>query len=202
MPHEDLTPKEREALELLRNNASEAPTALASLDEVGRARVLRALCKTGMRVSEPTGEEPSLETAPGSQYSSPVTFADRVWAPTVTVAGKQVPVIPSSTGIVVMIVALILLVRACVGAGSAAWCGDLDEMIDWAWTYEGGYDGGRGTVNDMSRTVRAEFRDSSDYTEEAMASLNDALEEAWSASTRYDGAEAARAWEDALRGAC
>ena len=39
MTHEDLTPDEREALELLRANAPEAPEALASLDEVGRARV-------------------------------------------------------------------------------------------------------------------------------------------------------------------
>lgn len=89
MPQENLTPEEREALELLRDNAPEAPTALASLDEAGRARVLWTLCKSGMRSPEPTSDEPPPQAAPPSQYTSPVTFADRVWAPTVTVADKQ-----------------------------------------------------------------------------------------------------------------
>ena len=40
------------------------------------------------------------------------------------------------------------------------------------------------------------------YTEEEMAEIEEALEEAWSAGSRYDGKEAARAWEDSLRDAC
>lgn len=47
MPHEDLTPDELEALDLLRANAPEAPEALASLDDPSRARVLGALTSTG-----------------------------------------------------------------------------------------------------------------------------------------------------------
>ena len=53
MKHEDLTPEEQEALELLRANAPDAPEALANIDETGRARVLEALSAgTGARESD------------------------------------------------------------------------------------------------------------------------------------------------------
>ena len=132
MTYEDLTPDEREALELLRANAPEAPEALASLDEAGRARVLEALssARTGADDSDgsvaavtdesPDDEaegEPVLESAPESQPTSPPTFSERLLAQNVTVAGKRVPVVPSAIGVVLVIVAVILLARACGGGG-------------------------------------------------------------------------------------
>lgn len=84
---------------------------------------------------------------------------------------------------------------------TAVWCDHLDQLIKEAWEYDGGANFG-GTPDDMNRIVRDDFRENSDYSDEAMASLNDALEEAWSAGNRYDGKEAARAWEDSLRDAC
>ena len=133
MTYEDLTPDERETLELLRNNAPDAPEALANLDEKGRARVLEALTHTGIDIAESgdavadtTGEpssdaaddEPTPETAPASQPTGPSTLADRLLAQNVTVAGKQIPLIPSSVGVVLVVVALILIVRACGGGGN------------------------------------------------------------------------------------
>ena len=112
MNHQDLTPEEQAALE-----------ALGNLDEVGRARVLGAL-------SAATDDQPTPEAESASQPTGPTTFVDRIWEPTVTVAGKKVPTIPSSVGALVLLVAMVLLVRACVGAGSAAWCDDLDEAIE------------------------------------------------------------------------
>ena len=132
MTYEDLTPDEREALELLRGNAPEAPTALASLDEAGRARVLEALSTQASApepddpvapsavdgsANEAPDDEPALEDAPVSQPSSPTTFADRLLAQKVTVADKQVPLVPSAVGLVLLLVAVILLVRACGGGG-------------------------------------------------------------------------------------
>ena len=70
-----------------------------------------------------------------------------------TVAGKKVPAIPSSVGAVVLLVAMVLLVRACVGAGSsAAWCDDLDTAIDQGWNSDGGAnDGGRHRRHGLQR---------------------------------------------------
>ena len=153
MKHEDLTPEEQEALELLRANAPDAPEALANLDDAGRARVLEALTHTGIDIAESgdavadaTGElssdaaddEPTLESAPASQSTDPSTLADRLLARNVTVAGKRIPLIPSSVGVVLVVVALILLVRSCGGgnpleplteAGTAA-VDSLDEAAD------------------------------------------------------------------------
>ena len=171
MNHQDLTPEEQEALE-----------ALGKLDEAGRARVVGALSAT-------TDDQPTV----------PATFVDRIWEPTVTVAGKKVPTIPSSVGAVVLLVAMVLLVRACVGAGSAAWCDDLDEAIEKAWDYEGGYQSGG--VSAMGRVI-FDYIDDEDYTDDEMAEVREALDDAWDASNRYDGREAGRAFEDSLRGAC
>ena len=44
----------------------------------------------------------------------------------------------------------------------------------------------------MNRIVRDNFREHRDYTDEAMPSFNDALDEAWSAGDRFDGREAER----------
>ena len=151
---EDLTPDEQEALELLRDNAPEAPEALASLDEAARARVLEALSSAGTgapepddpvassAVNEPADEtpddEPTLEDAPVSLTSSPTTFADRLLAQKVTVADKQVPLVPSAVGLVLLLVAVILLVRACGGNGNsleplaAAGMEAVDELDDAA----------------------------------------------------------------------
>ena len=73
---------------------------------------------------------------------------------------------------------------ASCGNGSsdstAVWCDHLDRLIERAWEYDGGANDG-GTPSDMNRIVRDNFRENRDSTDEAMASLNDALEEAWSA---------------------
>ena len=190
--YEDLTPDERETLELLRNNAPDAPEALANLDEKGRARVLGALSTgTGAR------DEPILEADSAPQSTGPTTFADRVWEPTVTVAGKKVPAIPSSVGAVVVLVAFVLLVRACVGAGSAAWCDDIDEMVDRGWNSY--FDGN--SPSGMSERAYG-YIDDRDYTDVELTEVRETLEEASSAGWRFDGKEGARAWEDSLRDAC
>ena len=181
MNHQDLTPREQETLE-----------ALANLDEAGRARVLEALSAT-------TDNEPTPETEPGSQSTGTTTFVDRIWEPTVTVAGKKVPTIPSSVGAVVLLVAMVLLVRACVGAGSPAWCDDMDDAIERAWDHESGYQSGG--VSAMGRLI-FDYMDDQDYTDEEMAEVREALDDAWDASNRYDGREAGRAFEDSLRDAC
>ena len=181
MNHQDLTPEEQAALE-----------ALGNLDEVGRARVLGAL-------SAATDDQPTPEAESASQPTGPTTFVDRIWEPTVTVAGKKVPTIPSSVGAVVLLVAMVLLVRACVGAGSAAWCDDLDEAIERGWDRENGYQSGG--VLSMGRVI-FDYIDDGDYTDEEMAEVREALDDAWDASNRYDGREAGRAFEDSLRDAC
>ena len=183
MNHQDLTPEEQEALE-----------ALAVLDEAGRARVVGAL-------SVATDDEPTLESESAPASTGPTTFVDRVWQPTVTVAGKKVPTIPSSVGVVVVIVAMVLLVRACVGADSAAWCDDLDTVIDQGWNSDGGANDG-GHIGDMGYNAWSHINEYRSYTDEEMAELEEALEEAWDAGSRYDGKESARAWEDSLRDAC
>ena len=215
MKHEDLTPEEHEALELLRANAADAPEALANLDESGRARVLGVLSAgTGARESddsvaattdgsssEAADDEPTLEAVSAVQSTGPTTFADRVWQPTVAVAGKRVPLIPSSVGVVVVLVALVLLLRACVGAGSAAWCDDLDTAIDQGWNSDGGANDG-GHIGDMGFNAWSHIDEYRSYTDEEMTEFEEALEEAWYAGSRYDGKESARAWEDSLRDAC
>ena len=84
---------------------------------------------------------------------------------------------------------------------ASGWCDDLDKIIARGWEYDGGANDG-GSVDDMNRIVRGYVREYRGYTDGEMASLNDALEEAWSAGSRHDGKAAARAWEDSLREAC
>ena len=127
----DLTREEREVLELLRANAPDAPEALAGLDDAARARVLGALSDASTAEHDPSDtadaegqpgaandEEPTLEDAPGGAPSGPSTFVDRLLEPTVRVADKDVPVVPSSAGLVVLIIAIILIARACGGGGN------------------------------------------------------------------------------------
>lgn len=144
MTYEDLTPDEQEALELLLENAPEAPAALASLDEAARARVLGAFgTQAGASASDDpvtssAVDEPILEDAPVSHPSSPTTFADRLLVQKVTVADKQVPLVPSAVGLVLLLVAVILLVRACGDNGNsleplaAAGMEAVDELDDAA----------------------------------------------------------------------
>ena len=152
MKHEDLSPEEQAALERLRDNAPDAPDALASLDDAGRARVLGAFSGTGTReaTDEPADEathgpadeaaddEPALGAAPSWQPAGPSALIEPLLAPKVTVAGKQVPIVPAAAAVVVVLVALILLVRGCGGgnqleqlarAGEAA-VDSLDEAAD------------------------------------------------------------------------
>ena len=84
---------------------------------------------------------------------------------------------------------------------SAVWCDHLDRLIERAWEYDGGANDG-GTPSDMNRIVRDHFREHQDSTDEAMDSLNDSLEGAWTAGNRHEGTAAARAWEESLRDAC
>ena len=132
MTYGDLTPEEREALSLLRANDPNAPEALGSLDDAGRARVLEALsdAATDVRESgdaveaatddlpgEAVDDEPTLDSAPTPQSSTPSTLVDRLLAPNVDVAGKQVPLVPTAIGVVLVLVVLVLLVRACTSGG-------------------------------------------------------------------------------------
>ena len=144
MKHEDLSPKEQAALDRLRDNAPDAPDALASLDDAGRARVLEALSSTEAHeatdgpAGEATADEPTLGTASSWQPAGPSALIEPLLAPKVTVAGKQVPLVPAAVIVVVVLVALILLVRGCGGgnqleqlakAGEAA-VENLDEAAD------------------------------------------------------------------------
>ena len=71
MKHEDLSPKEQAALDRLRDNAPDAPDALASLDDAGRARVLEAFSSTEAHEATdgPAGEAteaPALSASRGT----------------------------------------------------------------------------------------------------------------------------------------
>ena len=205
MNREDLTPEERAALDGLTENAPDAPELLGNLEEIGRARVLEALSGTQVGVSEP-GDEPTTEDAPVARPASPVTFADRVWAPKITVADKKVPIIPASAGVVALIVSLVLVVRAC-GAVGPAWCADLDTAIEWGWERESGFlryglDGARDEAWSYMSSQTYSHERSQDYTEEELDDFREALGDARSAGLRYDGTEAGRAWEASLRDAC
>ena len=115
---------------------------------------------------------------------------------------------PSRTRLLMASVAVAVMASVSVascGNGAddpaAVWCDHLDRLITRAWEYDGGANDG-GTPSDMNRIVRDYFREHQDSTDEAMTSLNDALEEAWAAGDRHEGTAAARAWEDSLRDAC
>ena len=112
---------------------------------------------------------------------------------------------PRRPAVIVLAVLVVMVAFGCGGGDnggeSAAWCDHLDKLITRAWEYDGGANDG-GTLSDMNRIVRDYFREHQDRTDEAMASLNDALEEAWADGNRYDGKEAARVWEESLRDAC
>ena len=230
MKHDDLTPDEQEALQLLWENAPEAPEVLASLGEDGRARVLGALSSAGTSADDSddsvvavtdespddeTEDEPVLDSAPESQSSSPSTLADRLLAQNVTVAGKRVPVIPSSVAVVLVIVTVILLVRACGGNGNPLEAladrgmeavDSLDDAAD-----EVGDDrlfNAADRVRDDMRTLMSEAdADHSDFDEsldagEAVAELGTAITgfvEVAADSAQRGGEENARAAADAAR---
>ena len=131
MKYEDLTPDEQAALNRLRENALDTPDALASLDDAGRARVLEALSNAEAAASDDSGaaaaegptrdvvdDEPALETTPSLQRTGPSALAERLLAQKVSLAGKQIPLVPSSVAAVLVLVALILTVRACGGDGN------------------------------------------------------------------------------------
>ena len=59
---------------------------------------------------------------------------------------------------------------------ASGWCDDLDKIIARGWEYDGGANDG-GSVDDLNRIVRGYVREYRGYTEDEMASLNDALEE-------------------------
>lgn len=124
MKSEDLTPDEQAALDRLRQNAPDAPDALASLDDAGRARVLAALSNAEADASDDTGAAAAGGSARDvvdgdpARGTGPSALAERLLAQKVDVAGKQVPLVVSSVVVVLVLVALILLVRACGGDGS------------------------------------------------------------------------------------
>ncbi len=231
MSQEDFTSEEREAFERLRNNAPDAPEALASLDEDGRARVLRELSSmaTGADASDdPTAtegsssetveDEPTLDSASGSQSFSPSTFADRLLAQKVTVVGKQVPIIPSSVVLVLVVVAVILLVRACGGGGdplevlATRGMDAVDELDDHADKVgdERLFDAADRVRDDMRTLMRAADADYNDFDEilsagEAVAELGGELlgyvEIAVTATGRVTSVDAIRAAIDAAQSA-
>lgn len=203
MNHEDLTPSERAALERLQANAPDAPEALASLNDSARARVLKAF--SGSEIDEAhdsTDDEPALDSAPVSRSAAPVTFADRVWEPTVAISGKQVPVIPASVGLVLLLVSLVLVVRACVG-DAYSWCADLDDAVDRARTVGGG-------LEVINMVVDDELDPADDAEADALReAISDASVAAWNVwDNSEERSEAIRleraydAWEKSLRDAC
>ena len=203
MTHEDLTPSERAALERLQANAPDAPEALASLNDSARARVLKAFSGSEMgETSDSADDEPTLDSAPVSQSASPVTFADRVWEPTVAISGKQVPVLPASVGVVLLLVSLVLVVRACAG-DAYSWCADLDDAVDRARTVGGG-------LEIINMVVDDELDPADDAEADALReAISDASAAAWNvwdnSEERSEAIKLERAydaWEESLRDAC
>lgn len=203
MNQEDLTSVERATLELLRKNATDAPEALASLSHASRGRVLGAL-------SNPDGS------------TRPPTFVDRVWEPTVTIGSKKVPLVLSAAGVVLLIVCLVLLVRACGGesdssapgdsdpdefepaAGSPGWCSGLEDVIETGWDTYNVY----GFIVDADSEILTvgrgggHIRDGGKYTSDELAEFREAYDVAVNAGNRYDGRQGVRVWEESLRDAC
>ena len=99
MAHQDLTSLEREVLERLLGNAPDAPEALAGLNEASRGRFLKTLANAAAASTERPADAPQSTNPP------PASLVDRVWAPTVSVGDKEVPIIPSSVAIELVILA-------------------------------------------------------------------------------------------------
>ena len=203
MNQDDLTSVEREALERLRANAPDAPEALASLSHTSRGRVIKALMDAGTETeTDKTGTAAIDRPSDAPRPTSPPTLVDRVWAPTVDVGDKKVPIIPSSLGVLLVIVALVLVVRACVG-DAYSWCDELDDAVDRARTVGGG-------LEIINMVVDDQLDPADDVEADALReAISDASAAAWSVwENSEEGSEAIRieraydAWEESLRDAC
>ena len=111
---------------------------------------------------------------------------------------------PRTRFIVPAMLAVSLLAAACGGGGGdgAAWCTDLDEIVDEGWDEFDRYERFR-DVRDMD--IVDQYRDyipSSELARSDLDGLAEALSEAAEAGNRYDGRAAVRAWEESLRDAC
>lgn len=201
MNQEDLTSVEREALERLRANAPDAPEALASLSYTSRGRVIEVLMDGGTEAeTDQTVAAATHQPSDAPKSTRPPTFVDRVWAPTVAVGDKKVPIIPSSVGVVLVIVALVLVMRACMDASSPAWCEKLDDAIDAGWSE---YRWNNASLNDVNYRAHSEVTGGElELTDEELDEFEEALDDARDAGRRYDDREGVRAWEESLRDAC
>ena len=98
--------------------------------------------------------------------------------------------------------ALVLLAAAC-GGGGAAWCADLDAIVDEGWdTYEdrGQFDEVRHM--DIVRQYDDIIWPNADLTDAELDEFAEAFSDANEAGRRHDGRAAVRAWEESLRDAC
>ena len=108
-----------------------------------------------------------------------------------------------------VIVLAVLVTAVAFGCGGgdnggepAAWCDDLDRIIERGWDYDerGGNHGDDAYV--MSDNAYTYIREYRSYTDEELASLKDALDEAESEGIKHDGKEGGRVWERSIRDAC
>ena len=102
-----------------------------------------------------------------------------------------------------MLLAVALLATACGGGGGAAWCADLDEIVDEGWdAYES-----RGSFDEVRHMdIVRQYDDfvwpNADLTDSELDEFAEAFSDANEAGRRHDGRAAVRAWEESLRDAC
>ena len=204
--HEDLTSFEREVVERLLANAPDAPEALASLNEASRGRVLRAVANAGTAAesdessaasTERPAEAPQSTNPPSSALPPSIeNLVDRVWAPTVSVGDKKLPIIPSSVALVLVILALVLIGRSCLSSPSPAWCSHIDVLIEDQWEDVSIY-------LEWNPPTEWPLHDSEyELTELEEDEFEEAAEAAAREGYKYQDFEGVRVWEDSLRGAC
>lgn len=110
---------------------------------------------------------------------------------------------PRTRLVVPVVCAFVLLVAGCGGRGGAAWCADLDEIVDEGWdAYEN-----HGRFADVRRLDIVEHYDdyvwpNADLTDAELDEFAEAFSDANEAGRRHDGRAAVRAWEESLREAC
>ena len=109
---------------------------------------------------------------------------------------------PRTRLLVPAMLAFVVLAAACGGGGGAAWCANLDEIVDEGWDeYEK-----RGRFDDVRRMEIVldyhYFWPDTDLTAAELAEFAEAFSDANEAGRRHDGRAAVRAWEESLRDAC
>ena len=110
---------------------------------------------------------------------------------------------PRVTHLIALLLAVSLLAAACGGGGDgAAWCADLDEIVDEGWDEFDRYERFN-DVRDMDIVDQYhDYISGSELDEADLEGFAEALDEAIEAGRRHDGRAAVRAWEESLRDAC